>query len=81
MAYDYDIERDSLSSQSTRQRAQLQEKMKVVAVKLKKDYTPAQFNEWLQTYAKAEMAKAGPCEDLHCKGEHIGGFPRTHVSV
>ena len=44
MAYDYDFERDSLSSQSTRQRAQLQEKMKVVAVKLKKDYTPAQFN-------------------------------------
>ena len=81
MAYDYDFERDSLSSQSTRQRAQLQEKMKVVAVKLKKDYTPAQFNEWLQAYAKAEMAKAGPCEDLHCKGEHIGGFPRAHVSV
>ena len=58
--------------------------MKVVAVKLKKDYTPAQFNEWLQAYAKSEMAKAGPTrpsEDLHCKGEHIGGFPRAHVSV
>ena len=81
MAYDYDFERDSLSSQSTRQRAQLQEKMKIVAVKLKKDYTPAKFNEWLQAYAKSEMAKAGPSEDLHCKGEHIGGFPRAHVSV
>ena len=55
--------------------------MRIVAVKHKKDFSPAQFDEWLQAYAKAEMAKAGPCEDLHCKGEHICGFPRAHVSL
>ena len=50
-------------------------------MKHKKDMTADQFNEWMLAYAKAEMAKAGPCEDLQHKGEHIVGFPRTHVSV
>jgi hypothetical protein len=54
---EYDIERDSVSSRSTRKR--LQPKFKVVGTKQLADCTEAQVQEWIEQTAKADMPKAG----------------------
>ena len=77
---EYDIERDSVSSRSTRKR--LQPKFKVVGTKQLRvaDCTGAQVQEWIEQTAKADMLKAGNLEDVTSKRESIGGFLRAHVS-
>ena len=83
MEEDYDFERDSLASQSSRTtRIRLQEKFRVIQVLDKSETTPADMRKWIEEQARAEMAKAGNYEDLPARDtESIGGFKRAHVRL
>ncbi len=70
---EYDIERDSVASQSSRSISKhLQQKIKVVGTKQLADCTEAQVQEWMEQTFKADMLKAGDFEDVHSKRESIG---------
>ena len=76
-----DCERDSLSSQSTRTfRVRLQERFRVVGIKIKADNTPAEIRDWMNDFARAELNEAGTLRDLQPDPRDLGGFKRAHVS-
>jgi hypothetical protein len=83
MEDDYDFERDSLASQSSRPtRIRLQEKFRVIQVLDQAETTPADMKKWIEEHARAEMAKAGSYENLPARDtECIGGFMRAHVRL
>ena len=57
---DFDLEADSMKSQSSRTaRTRLMKKIDVIRIKSKSEFTNEQINKWIAEHAKAEMAKGG----------------------
>jgi hypothetical protein len=78
---EYDIERDSVASQSSSStRKRLEPKFKVVGTKQLADCTEAQVQQWIEQTAKADMVKAGDLEYVTSKRKSISSFLRAHVS-
>jgi hypothetical protein len=79
---DFDFERDSLASQSSRTaRTRLQEKWRFIGSQDKLTKSTEEIKEWIEVHAKAEMQKSGMYDDVTPVPGGFGGFKRAHVRI
>ena len=77
---EWDFERDSVASQSSRTpRKRLIERWQVVDVKRKSDSTKEEVLEMFADFAIDELAKAGPSDDVVAREDDLGLFRRVQV--
>jgi hypothetical protein len=77
---DYECERDSVRSNSSRStRIRLQEKFRVIDKISTDSLTPAGQKEWFRKHASQVMAQSGNTDDLDPANDDFGGFKRVQV--
>lgn len=75
-----EIERDSLSSQTSRTpRKRLLAPWKIMDVKLKSRMSKSEAMAEFSQIAAADLAKAGPCDDYRPPADALGGFKPAQV--
>ncbi len=79
---DYEFERDSVRSNSSRStRIRLQEKFRVIDKKSADSLTPAGQKEWFRKHASKIMDQSGNSDDVDPADVEFGGFKRVQVRL
>ena len=77
---DYECERDSVRSNSSRStRIRLQEPYRIIEKISTDSLTPAGQKEWFRKHASQIMAQSGNSDDLDPANDDFGGFKRVQV--
>jgi len=77
---DYECERDSVRSHSSRStRIRLQEPYRIIEKISTDSLTPAGQKEWFRKHASQVMAQSGNTDDLDPANDDFGGFKRVQV--
>ncbi len=77
---DYEFERDSVRSNSSRStRIRLQEKFRIIDKISTDSLTPAGQKEWFRKHVSQVMAQSGNTDDLDPANDDFGGFKRVQV--